>query len=246
MSPTSWGPTRGEVARAAEMVSRWSPERLAGQVIVGRYHGTDPAVPAALVRDLHLAGMSVTSENVVDAAQVGDTTSAIAEAHAADGRSWPAVIGVDQEGGVVAHLRGIATEFPSFATAGAAVAARGTAGERAVTEAARATALELRGLGFTWVFAPVADVTIGAADPTIGTRSPSTEPAVAARTVAAAVRGYDRAGLVSTTKHFPGHGSVDRGQPRDAARCSGPRSTGCVVATCRRSPPRSRPGRRPS
>ena len=205
---TSWGPTLGEVARAEQIVSRWSPERLAGQVIVGRYHGTDPAVPAALVRDLHLAGMSVTAENVVDADQVDATTSAITQAHAADGRDWPAVIGVDQEGGVVAHLRGIATDFPSFATAGAAVAAQGQAGQRAVTDAARATALELRGLGFTWVFAPVADVTIGAADPTIGTRSPSTDPTVAARTVAAAVRGYDSAGLVSTTKHFPGHGSV--------------------------------------
>ena len=205
---TSWGPTHGEVARAADLVSRWSPERLAGQVIVGRYHGTDPAVPAAMVRDLHLAGMSITAENVVDAEQVRATTSAITQAHAADGRDWPAVIGVDQEGGVVAHLRGIATEFPSFATAGAAIAAQGEAGERVVTGAARATALELRGLGFTWVFAPVADVTIGAADPTIGTRSPSTDPAVAARAVAAAVRGYDGAGLVSTTKHFPGHGSV--------------------------------------
>jgi beta-N-acetylhexosaminidase len=207
-APTSWGPTRGEVARAAEVVSGWRAERLAGQVIVGRYHGTDPEVPAALVRDLHLAGMSVTAENAVDAEQVRATTSAIAEAHASDGRGWPAVIGVDQEGGVVAHLRGIATDFPSFATAGAAVASQGKAGERAVTTAARATALELRGLGFTWVFAPVADVTIGAADPTIGTRSPSTEPSVAARTVAAAVRGYDGAGLVSTTKHFPGHGGV--------------------------------------
>ena len=118
------------------------------------------------------------------------------------------MIGVDQEGGVVSHLRGIATEFPPFAAAGVAIANQGRAGERAVTAAARATALELRGLGFTWVFAPVADVTIGAADPTIGTRSPSTDPALASRAIAAAVTGYDEAGVVSTTKHFPGHGSV--------------------------------------
>ncbi|MGH3347455.1 MAG: glycoside hydrolase family 3 N-terminal domain-containing protein [Nocardioides sp.] len=207
-APTSWGPTQGELARAAEVVARWGPDRLAGQVIVGRYHGTDPAVPAALVRDLHLAGVSVTTENVVDAEQVRATTDAIAQAHAADGREWPAVVGVDQEGGVVAHLRGIATDFPAFATAGAAVASQGRDGERLVADAARSTALELRGLGFTWVFAPVADVTIGVADPTIGTRSPSTDPDLAARAVAAAVRGYDEAGVVSTTKHFPGHGSV--------------------------------------
>ena len=77
-----------------------------------------------------------------------------------------------------------------------------------MAEAARATSLELRDLGFTWVFAPVADVTIGAADPTIGSRSPSGDPTLASRAVAAAVEGYDDAGMVSTTKHFPGHGGV--------------------------------------
>lgn len=206
--PTGWGPTTGELARASEIVSGWSVERLAGQVIVGRYAGTDPAEPAALVRDLHLAGVCVTADNVTDEAQVRATTRAVAEAHAADGRSWPAVIGVDEEGGSVSHLRGIATDFPPFAAAGGAVASQGKQGERVVAEAARATALELRDLGFTWVFAPVADVTIGAADPTIGSRSPSGDPKVARRAVAAAVRGYNDAGLVSATKHFPGHGSA--------------------------------------
>jgi beta-N-acetylhexosaminidase len=207
-TPTSWGPTEGELARAQELVAGWSAPRLAGQVIVGRYNGTDPAVPARMVRDLHLAGVCVTSGNVVDAAQVAATTRAVEQAHAADGRTWPAVIGVDEEGGTVSHLRGVATEFPAFQAAGSAIAGSGRAGEQAVTGAARATALELRSLGFTWVFAPVADVTIGAADPTIGSRSPSSDPALASRAVAAAVSGYDGAGLVSTTKHFPGHGGA--------------------------------------
>jgi len=207
-APTSWGPTEGELAEARDIVAGWGPARLAGQVIVGRYDGTDPAVAASMVRELHLAGVSVTSSNVTDAAQVRATTAAVQRAHAADRRDWPAVIGVDEEGGTVSHLRGIATEFPAFAAAGAAIAADRRSGQRAVTEAARATALELRGLGFTWVFAPVADVTIGAADPTIGSRSPSPDPALAAAAVVAAVRGYDDAGLVSTTKHFPGHGSA--------------------------------------
>ena len=206
-TPTGWGPTVGEVERAGDVVAEMSTGELAGQVIVGRYAGTDPAVPARLVREHHLAGVCVTSSNVADDAQVRATTAAVSRAHAADGRDWPAVIGVDEEGGVVSHLRGVATTFPPFASAGAAVA-QGRAGERVVTEAARATSLELRSLGFTWVFAPVADVTIGAADPTIGTRSPSGDPALASRAVAAAVAGYDDAGLVSTTKHFPGHGGV--------------------------------------
>ena len=75
-------------------------------------------------------------------------------------------------------------------------------------QAALATGLELRDLGFTWVFAPVADVTIGAADPTIGARSAVEDPAVAAQAIGAAIKGYDDAGVVSTVKHFPGHGAA--------------------------------------
>jgi beta-N-acetylhexosaminidase len=206
--PMSWGPTPSELSRAQEMVADWSPARLAGQVIVGRYYGTSPEEAADLVRDLHLAGVSIGGDNVVDQAQVRATTAAVARAQASDGRDFPPVIGVDQEGGVVAHLDGVATTFPPFQEAGNAVAAEPKRGRTVVRHAAAATAMELRMLGFTWVFAPVADVTIGAADPIIGTRSASEDPKTAAAAVRAAVPGYDASGLVSTTKHFPGHGSA--------------------------------------
>ncbi len=207
-TPTSWGPTLGELEEARALVGTWTPEQLAGGVIVGRFHGTDPQEPARMVRRLHLAGVSVTGDNVVDQAQVLALTGAVADAAAADGRDFPPVVGVDQEGGYVSHLRGIATEFPHFQSAGLAVQADPRAGRRVTRAAALTTGLELRGLGFTWVFAPVADVTIGAADPTIGARSPSTDPKVAAQAVGAAVKGYDAAGIVSTVKHFPGHGTA--------------------------------------
>ncbi|MBL0748172.1 glycoside hydrolase family 3 protein [Nocardioides baculatus] len=207
-TPTSWGPTVGELEQAQEIVSGWTPEQLAGGVIVGRFHGYDPAEPAAMVRDLHLAGVSVTSDNVTDRDQVLAMTSALADAGAADGRDYPPVIGVDQEGGYVSHLRGIATDFPHFQSAGLAIQADPRLGRRVTREAALTTGLELRSLGFTWVFAPVADVTIGLADPTIGARSPSEDPEVAAQAIGAAIKGYDDAGIVSTVKHFPGHGTA--------------------------------------
>jgi len=207
-TPSSWGPTLGEVEQARELVAQWTPDQLAGGVIAGRFHGTDPGEPAALVRDLHLAGVSVTSANVTDAEQVRALTGAVTRAAEEDGRSFPPVIGIDQEGGYVSHLRGIATEFPHFQSAGLAIEAAPARGREVTRAAARAAGLELRHYGFTWVFAPVADVTVGAADPTIGARSPSQDPAVAARATAAAVRGYDDAGVVSTVKHFPGHGTA--------------------------------------
>ena len=230
-TPTSWGPTLGELDEARALVDTWTPAQLAGGVIVGRFHGTDPQEPARMVRELHLAGVSVTGDNVVDQEQVLAMTGAVAQAAVDDGRDFPPVVGVDQEGGYVSHLRGIATEFPHFQSAGLAVQADSRLGRRVTRAAALTTGLELRGLGFTWVFAPVADVTIGAADPTIGARSPSTDPkvadqavgaadptigarspsedpTVAARAIGAAIKGYDDAGIVSTVKHFPGHGTA--------------------------------------
>jgi len=207
-TPLGWGPTVGELEQARAIVADMSSEQLAGQVIVGRYHGTDPTEVATMLREQHLAGISITNDNVVDETQVREMTAALTQASLDDGRTYPPVLGVDQEGGYVSHLRGIATDFPAFDAAGAAIEADGATGREVVRQAAYATGLELRDLGFTWVFAPVADVTIGAADPTIGTRSASEDPAIAAKATAAAVRGFDAAGVVSTVKHFPGHGAA--------------------------------------
>lgn len=207
-APTGWGPTRGEWQEAQDLVATWSPEQLAGGVLVGRYHGTDPTVPADLVEDLHLAGVSVTGANVADEEQVRATTRAVTDAALADGRDHPPVIGVDQEGGYVSHLRGVATEFPAFSAAGRAVTADPRAGSAAVRTAADTTGLELRDLGFTWIFAPVADVTIGAGDAAIGSRSAGSDPDVVARATGSAVSGYLDAGVVATVKHFPGHGTA--------------------------------------
>ncbi|EON23498.1 glycoside hydrolase family 3 protein [Nocardioides sp. CF8] len=207
-TPLGWGPTVGELDEARALVADMSSEQLAGQVIVGRYLGTDPAEVATMLREHHLAGISITNGNIVDEAQVREMTAALTQASLDDGRDYPPVLGVDQEGGYVSHLRGIATEFPAFDAAGEAIEADGPSGREVVRRAAYATGLELRDLGFTWVFAPVADVTIGAADPTIGTRSASEDPAIAAKATAAAVRGFDASGVVSTVKHFPGHGAA--------------------------------------
>ena len=57
-------------------------------------------------------------------------------------------------------------------------------------------------------FAPVADVNNNPANPIIGARSFGDESASVARFVAAQTRGYQRAGVAATLKHFPGHGDT--------------------------------------
>jgi beta-N-acetylhexosaminidase len=193
-----WGPTRGEVRHAREIIARLSLAQLAGQVVVAGYRGTGS--PAPLVRALHLGGVVPVAENVTSSAQIRAVNASVQGA--VRGRGYPAFVGVDQEGGNVVRVRDAATRFPSFMSTGAARDADLT------RRAAAGNAREMRGLGFTAVLAPVADVTRGPADPVIGTRSASGFPRVAAAQVVAAQQGIAQAGMIGTLKHFPGHGSV--------------------------------------
>jgi beta-N-acetylhexosaminidase len=196
-APTAWGPTRAEVRHARRLVGAMALRELAGQVVVAGYRGTGS--PARLVRRLHLGGVVPVADNIIDGDQLTAVVASVQRA--ARGRGYPAFVGIDQEGGNVVRVRE-ATRFPAYMSTGAA---RRTDLTRL---AAAAGAREMRGLGFTAVLAPVADVTRGLRDPAIGTRSASGFPHIAAEQVVAAQTGIADAGMIGTLKHFPGHGSV--------------------------------------
>ncbi len=73
----------------------------------------------------------------------------------------------------------------------------------------RVTALEARAVGVHLAFAPVADVNSNPANPIINTRSFGGDPHEVARFVAATIKGMRDGGVLSTAKHFPGHGDTD-------------------------------------
>ncbi|MGH9067314.1 MAG: glycoside hydrolase family 3 N-terminal domain-containing protein, partial [Acidimicrobiales bacterium] len=70
-------------------------------------------------------------------------------------------------------------------------------------------AAELASAGINYVLAPVVDVDTNLANPVIATRSFGRDPALVARHGAAAVAGFQEAGLAACAKHFPGHGATD-------------------------------------
>lgn len=217
-----WVPTAEERRAAKAYADGLSLEELAGQLIVARHR--DDAASLALVRDKHFAGVMVTSPQILDVT-TSDPLSKVKAYNAelqeaGSDRGYPVMVPIDQEGGLVARLRQPLTPFPTFMSAGAAIAGDPVEGARAVTEAARASGAELRAAGYNTVFAPDGDITVGAADPIIGSRSAGTDPAIVAKAVVAAVSGYSQAGIISSVKHFPGH-NVDsdshRGLPRLAS-----------------------------
>ena len=196
---TGWGPSADEIERARALVGELSLRQRAGQVIVARYRGT--AAPTRLVNGLHLGGVVAFSDNITGTAQIRGVNRTLQRSAKAAGRRFPVTVGVDQEGGLVERVTG-GTRFPAFMTAGAA-------GDATLTRAAAAASgSELAGLGFTTDFAPDADVTVGPADVTIGTRSAGSRPQTVAEQAVAAARGYWSRGVVPVLKHFPGHGAL--------------------------------------
>jgi beta-N-acetylhexosaminidase len=108
----------------------------------------------------------------------------------------PLFVAVDQEGGDIASAPWVSPQ-----PAASEIGRRGDPAE------ARAVAGEIGGqllrAGVNTNFAPVVDTGFGAA---IGNRSYGEDPELVARMGAAAVEGFEDAGVVSAAKHFPNHG----------------------------------------
>ncbi|WP_462418135.1 glycoside hydrolase family 3 protein [Kytococcus sp. Marseille-QA3725] len=188
--------------RARDLTGSLDVEELAGQVIVAGYRGSSGQDAERLVRD-GFAGVIVFADNVpADPATLRGTTEGLQDAQRASGRDWPALVGVDQEGGPVRRIQSTVTPLPAGMAHGAAADADLS------RQVARLSGQQLRALGFTMVFAPDADVTLGPQDPTIGIRSPGSDPERVADVVTALGEGYQQAGIVPGAKHFPGHGGL--------------------------------------
>ena len=198
----AWGPSVVDAANARAKAAALPLEQAAGMVLVAAWNAPDPAGAVDLVTAHHLAGVILMGGAIVNRDQVMASTAAIREAAAQDDRWWPAIISTDQEGGPVARLRGLGPDLPAFMAAGSSTDAA------SVRTAYAAQARDMAHLGFTVDWAPVADVTVGANDTTIGVRSAGADPERVSETVVAAVEGFLSAGVLPSAKHFPGHGSV--------------------------------------
>ncbi|HEX7070974.1 MAG TPA: glycoside hydrolase family 3 N-terminal domain-containing protein [Rhodothermales bacterium] len=71
------------------------------------------------------------------------------------------------------------------------------------------TAREARALGVHQVYAPVADVNNNPRNPVINVRSYGESPELVSAMVTAHVHGLQDGGIISTAKHFPGHGDTE-------------------------------------
>jgi len=114
----------------------------------------------------------------------------------------PALVSVDEEGGMVSQL----SKFWEVPPSARAVAASG--GPPLVKDLATRTGRRLLALGVNVNYAPVLDIHSNPRNPVIGVRSFGETPSQVTACGRAAIEGWLAAGVIPVAKHFPGHGDT--------------------------------------
>ena len=119
-----------------------------------------------------------------------------------DAAAVPLIVAADMERGMSFRIRRGVVPIPYAMAIGA------TRSEADAHFTGVVAAREGRALGIHWGFAPVVDVNNNPGNPVINIRSYGEDPAMVGRLIAAFVRGAREGGLLTTAKHFPGHGDT--------------------------------------
>ena len=172
--------------------------QMAARLLCVGFPGTDVDAGLREMIAEGIGGVILFARNATTAAQVRALSAAIRKAAADAGRSAP-FMSIDHEGGRVVRAREGFTAVPEMREVGA----------KGPQEAARIGSIfarELRAAGIDVNFAPVVDVDSNPANPVIGARSFSADPATAGACAASFIRAMQAGGVAACAKHFPGPG----------------------------------------
>jgi beta-N-acetylhexosaminidase len=215
-------PDRGGQKWAQKTLRKLSLEEKVGQLFMvwvrARFLNADGPDYAELrdqIRKYHIGSvaMSVPVEAPL-LRKTGPYEAAMLLNRLQDDSKLPLLVAADFERGVSTRLVG-STVFPH-------AMAFGAAGRLDHAFAfGRITAEEARAVGVHWNFFPVADVNSNPKNPIINTRSFGEDPKLVGDLLAANIRGAHAGGLLTTAKHFPGHGDTDADSHFGMARVGG-------------------------
>ncbi len=145
------------------------------------------------IRQNHIGGVVLFAGNVYESALLLNDLQTISK--------LPLLVSSDFERGASLRVADT-TSFPWSMAIGA------TGSENYAYQEGAITAREARALGVHWIFAPVMDVNNNPDNPVINVRSYGEDPRTVARLGSAFIRGARDNGVLTTAKHFPGHGDT--------------------------------------
>lgn len=192
VAPIAAAPAPAPAPTCADVVAGMTPRaKLAQRLVVGVDAG-DVAGTVETVRDTQVGGIFLGgNDTALLTNQALRTVQAVSRV--------PLAVAVDDEGGRVQRVDTLDGPLPS-----ARAMAKQT--PEAVRALAEQRGRQLAARGVTVDYAPTVDVSSQRANPVIGDRSFSADPAVVATYAAAFADGLRAAGVTPVFKHFPGHG----------------------------------------
>ncbi|WP_226671924.1 beta-N-acetylhexosaminidase [Rossellomorea aquimaris] len=186
------------------LISNMTLDEKIGQMLVAGVNGTQMDEPTKnLIQKHKVGGFIFFSDHLTSPEQTVRFLNQLKEANTDN--PLPLLLSVDQEGGNVTRLPGRISNFPTNQKIG-------NANDPDVSyEVGTLLGQELKEFGFNLDFAPVLDVNSNPNNPIIGDRSFSADPDVVSELGIQTMKGIQSQGVISTIKHFPGHGdtSVD-------------------------------------
>lgn len=183
-----------------EIISRMTLPQKIGQLFLLGFTGTEfDHQLKTLIDRYQPGGVILFSRNIKTASQVLSLNLA-AQKYSVEKTKVPMVIAVDQEGGTVSRIKSTPPQ-PS------ALAIGNTQSPELSEKIGFYTGKVLKSLGFNLNLAPVVDIADPALPSFLGTRAFSGNADLVGKFSYAFASGLHKSGVMSTLKHFPGHGN---------------------------------------
>lgn len=200
--PDFWD-ARPDDELADAIVSRMTDEEKLAQILMFGWAGTEPSpLVTDWVGKRSLGNVKIFGWNTDDTMKVASSVTILQKTAEKNRFRIPLFVATDQEGGWIRHIKGRTTETPG----NLAIGASGLPAD--AWYSGYYISRELRALGINLNFAPAVDLYTDHESTVIGPRSFGEDPLLAGALGASFVAGSRAAGVLTTAKHFPGHGDT--------------------------------------
>jgi beta-N-acetylhexosaminidase len=186
-----------------EVLGKMNDSEILAQTFMFGWQGTQPS-PLILewVKNRRIGGVKVFGWNARDIETLAETIAVLQKTALASPQGIPLLVATDQEGGIVRHVKGASSDTPGNMAIGA------SSYPIDAYYSGFYIGRELSLMGINMNFAPVVDLATRKDSRLIGPRSFGSDPVNTGILGAAFMKGQAAAGIISTAKHFPGHGDT--------------------------------------
>jgi beta-N-acetylhexosaminidase len=184
-----------------KLLDTMSLEEKVGQMFMLAFAGSAPEQAREMLVDRYVGACYISQDNAVTPQQAWDLSAALQQMAGTTPKRIPLILGVDQEGawGVMVP----------YSCTGPGNMALGAANDPGMTsQMYRVIGQELSAVGYNTLLAPCVDVNSNPVNVIVGPRSFGEFHERVARHSQAAVLGAHEGGVITTVKHYPGHGDT--------------------------------------